>query len=62
MTAHYHDPGLEPQNRPFALLYLRTTEGMRDANAAGPAALGSSDRPIVVRRQRGLDAHRAGTR
>jgi hypothetical protein len=35
MTAHYRDPGLEPQNRPFALLYLRTTEGMRDANAAG---------------------------
>ncbi|MEV4619922.1 DUF5995 family protein [Asanoa sp. NPDC049573] len=35
MTAHYRDPALEPQNRPFALLYLRTTEGMRDANAAG---------------------------
>jgi hypothetical protein len=35
MTAHYRDPGLEPQNRPFALLYLRTTEAMRDANAAG---------------------------
>ncbi|MDG4827480.1 DUF5995 family protein [Asanoa sp. WMMD1127] len=35
MTAHYRDPGLEVQNRPFALLYLRTTEGMRDANAAG---------------------------
>jgi hypothetical protein len=35
MTAHYQDPGLEPQNRPFALLYLRTTEGMRDANNAG---------------------------
>jgi hypothetical protein len=35
MTAHYADPGLEPQNRPFALLYLRTTEGMRDANNAG---------------------------
>jgi hypothetical protein len=34
MTAHYQDPGLEPQNRPFALLYLRTTEGMRDANNA----------------------------
>jgi hypothetical protein len=32
MTAHYQDPGLEIQNRPFALLYLRTTEGMRDAN------------------------------
>jgi hypothetical protein len=35
MTANYRDPDLEPQNRPFALLYLRTTEGMRDANAAG---------------------------
>ena len=35
MTAHYADPGLEFQNRPFALLYLRTTEGMRDANAEG---------------------------
>ena len=35
MTAHYQDPGLEVQNRPFALLYLRTTEGMRDANNAG---------------------------
>ncbi|GIF52627.1 hypothetical protein DFJ67_0058 [Asanoa ferruginea] len=35
MTAHYRDPALAPQNRPFALLYLRTTEGMRDANAAG---------------------------
>jgi hypothetical protein len=35
MTAHYRDPALEPQNRPFALLYLRTTEAMRDANAAG---------------------------
>jgi hypothetical protein len=35
MTAHYQDPALEPQNRPFALLYLRTTEGMRDANLAG---------------------------
>jgi hypothetical protein len=35
MTAHYQDPALEPQNRPFALLYLRTTEGMRDANNAG---------------------------
>src|SRR5918997_3163346 len=35
MTAHYTDPGLEFQNRPFALLYLRTTEGMRDANADG---------------------------
>lgn len=35
MTAHYQDPGLEPQNKPFALLYLRTTEGMRDANNAG---------------------------
>jgi hypothetical protein len=35
MTAHYQDPSLEPQNRPFALLYLRTTEGMRDANNAG---------------------------
>lgn len=32
MTAHYRDPALESQNRPFALLYLRTTEGMRDAN------------------------------
>ena len=28
-------PALEAQNRPFALLYLRTTEGMRDANNAG---------------------------
>ena len=35
MTAHYADPDLEFQNRPFALLYLRTTEGMRDANAEG---------------------------
>ncbi len=35
MTAHYTDPGLEFQNKPFALLYLRTTEGMRDANAEG---------------------------
>ena len=35
MTAHYQDPGLEVQNKPFALLYLRTTEGMRDANNAG---------------------------
>jgi hypothetical protein len=35
MTAHYRDPGLMFQNRPFALLYLRTTEGMRDANNAG---------------------------
>jgi len=35
MTAHYRDPGLEAQNKPFALLYLRTTEGMRDANNEG---------------------------
>jgi len=35
MTAHYQDPALEAQNKPFALLYLRTTEGMRDANDAG---------------------------
>jgi hypothetical protein len=35
MTAHYQDPTLEVQNRPFALLYLRTTEGMGDANNAG---------------------------
>jgi Family of unknown function (DUF5995) len=35
MTAHYLDPALETQNRPFALLYLRTTEGMRDANNEG---------------------------
>jgi hypothetical protein len=35
MTAHYRDPRLEPANQPFALLYLRTTEGMRDANAEG---------------------------
>lgn len=35
LTAHYQDPGLEVQNKPFALLYLRTTEGMRDANRAG---------------------------
>ena len=35
MTAHYQDPALEPQNKPFALLYLRTTEGMGDANNAG---------------------------
>jgi Family of unknown function (DUF5995) len=35
MTAHYQDPALETQNRPFALLYLRTTEGMGDANNAG---------------------------
>jgi hypothetical protein len=32
---HYQDPALEVQNKPFALLYLRTTEGMRDANNAG---------------------------
>ena len=35
VTAHYQDPDLEPQNKPFALLYLRTTEGMRDANNEG---------------------------
>jgi hypothetical protein len=35
MTAHYDDAGLEFQDKPFALLYLRTTEGMRDANRAG---------------------------
>ncbi|MET0693450.1 MAG: DUF5995 family protein [Propionibacteriaceae bacterium] len=35
MTAHYQDPGLEFRNKPFALLYLRTTEGVRDANTAG---------------------------
>jgi Family of unknown function (DUF5995) len=35
MTAHYQDPALESQTKPFALLYLRTTEAMRDANAAG---------------------------
>jgi hypothetical protein len=35
MTAHYQDPDLETQNKPFALLYLRTTEGMRDANNEG---------------------------
>ena len=35
MTAHYEDPDLEFQNQPFALLYLRTTEGMRDANGEG---------------------------
>jgi hypothetical protein len=35
MTSHYQDPALEPQNKPFALLYLRTTEGMGDANDAG---------------------------
>jgi hypothetical protein len=35
MTAHYQDPALEPQNKPFALLYLRTTEAMHDANTAG---------------------------
>jgi hypothetical protein len=35
MTAHYQDPALETQNKPFALLYLRTTEGMRDANNDG---------------------------
>ena len=45
MTAHYQDPGLEVQNRPFALLYLRTTEGMRDANNAGefPKAVADPD-------------------
>jgi Family of unknown function (DUF5995) len=32
MTVHYQDPSLEVQNKPFALLYLRTTEGIRDAN------------------------------
>jgi len=35
MTAHYQEPTLETQNKPFALLYLRTTEGMRDANNEG---------------------------
>src|ERR687893_101709 len=35
MTAHYDDTHLERQNKPFALLYLRTTEGMRDANEEG---------------------------
>src|SRR6266704_4419966 len=35
LTAHYQDPALEPQNKPFALLYLRTTQAMRDANDAG---------------------------
>jgi hypothetical protein len=35
MTANYRNASLEPQNRPFALLYLRTTEGMRDANDLG---------------------------
>ena len=35
MTQHYRDPALEFQNRPFALLYLRTTEAMRDANNEG---------------------------
>jgi Family of unknown function (DUF5995) len=35
MTAHYQNPGLETQNKPFALLYLRTTEGMNAANIAG---------------------------
>jgi len=35
MTAHYRDPGLEDQNKPFALLYLRTTEAMHQANQAG---------------------------
>jgi hypothetical protein len=35
MTAHYQDPSLEVQNKPFALLYLRTTEGIRDAILSG---------------------------
>ena len=35
MTAHDQDPALEPQNKPFALLYLRTTEAMWAANTAG---------------------------
>jgi Family of unknown function (DUF5995) len=35
MTAHYRSSALESVNRPFALLYLRTTEGMREANDAG---------------------------
>jgi Family of unknown function (DUF5995) len=35
MTAHYQALALEQQNRPFALLYLRTTEGMHEANVAG---------------------------
>lgn len=35
MTRHYLDPDLETQNKPFALLYLRTTEAMRDANNEG---------------------------
>ena len=45
MTAHYRDPALEPQNRPFALLYLRTTEGMRDANNEGSSPTPSSGTP-----------------
>ena len=35
MTAHYLDPALETQNKPFALLYLRTTEAMHNANNVG---------------------------
>jgi hypothetical protein len=35
MAAHYESPALESPSKPFALLYLRTTEGMRDANDSG---------------------------
>ena len=45
MTAHYHDPGLELAQQPFALLYLRTTEGMRDANARASSPTRRSGTP-----------------
>ena len=45
MTAHYQDPALEPQNKPFALLYLRTTEGMRDATTPASSPTLSSGTP-----------------
>jgi hypothetical protein len=42
----------ERQSAPFALLYLRTTEGMRDANLAGefsdPPVLGHRGHPADI--------------
>ena len=63
MTAHYRDPALEFQNRPFALLYPRTTEGMRDANAAGEFADPTfwDRRVIPTFADRYLDAYRNWT-
>lgn len=64
MTAHYQDPGLESQNKPFALLYLRTTEGMRDANNAGEFSDPSfwDTRVIPTFASYYLDAYAAWTR